>query len=74
MAADAEKTSGTPTDADLAPGERLVRTNALLAEWAACAAADSAPLIDRLEGLGYPVRGKSREEVEAILKGPPAQA
>ena len=45
--------------------------HALLAEWAACSAETSAPLIDRLEALGYAVRGKSREAVTEVLKHPP---
>ncbi len=51
--------------------ERLDVTNALLAEWAACAADGSAPLIERFEAMGYAVRGKSREEVAEVLRHPP---
>ncbi len=54
--------------------ERLEDTNALLAEWAACSAEASAPLIERLEALGYAVRGKSREEVAEVLRHPPGRA
>lgn len=53
------------------PGERLEATNALLAEWAACSAAASAPLIERFEAMGYAVRGRSREEVAEVLRHPP---
>lgn len=56
------------------PAERLEDTNALLAEWAACSADASAPLIERLEALGYAVRGKSREEVAEVLRHPPGRA
>ncbi|WP_336487309.1 hypothetical protein [Methylobacterium nigriterrae] len=55
------------------PSEALARTNAVLAEWAARTAADSAPLIAKLEGLGYAVRGKSEEEIEEVLKHPPTR-
>ena len=51
--------------------DKLAETNALLAEWAARSATDSAPLIDRLEALGYPVRGRSEDEIAAILRAPP---
>lgn len=56
------------------PAERLEDTNALLAEWAAYSADASAPLIERLEALGYAVRGKSREEVAEVLRHPPGRA
>ncbi len=56
------------------PAERLEDTNALLAEWAACSADASSPLIERLEALGYAVRGKSREEVAEVLRHPPGRA
>jgi len=58
-------------DAVADPGERLEATNALLAEWAACSAEESAPLIERFETLGYAVRGKSREEIAEVLRHPP---
>ena len=66
---------GRPHDAtaDGTPAERLEDTNALLAEWAACSAEESEPLVERLEALGYEVRGKSREEVEAALRNPPTR-
>jgi hypothetical protein len=55
------------------PEERLARANVLLAEWAACSAAQSAPLIDRLEAMGYDVKERSREDVVEILKHPPTR-
>ncbi len=61
-------------DASDDPGERLEAMNALLAEWAACSADESAPLIERFEAMGYAVRGKSREEVADVLRRPPGQA
>lgn len=54
--------------------ERLEETNALLAEWAACAAEDSAFLIARLEAMGYAVRGKSHDQVAEVLRRPPERA
>jgi hypothetical protein len=53
------------------PLDRLTTTNALLAEWAACSAEQSPPLIERLEAMGYAVRGKSHEEVAEVLRRPP---
>ncbi|MEE7479140.1 hypothetical protein [Methylobacterium hispanicum] len=55
-------------------GERLDRTNALLAEWAACATENSAFLIERFEAMGYAVRGKSHDEVAEVLRQPPERA
>ena len=52
---------------------RLADINALLADWAACAIEESAPLVERLEALGYAVRGKSHDEVVEVLKHPPAR-
>ena len=69
MATDRNPGPGDAVEVD--PAERLNDTNALLAEWAACSAETSAPLIDRLEALGYAVRGKSREAVTEVLKHPP---
>ena len=69
MASDRNRTPGDAVAFDSA--ERLADANALLAEWAACSAEASAPLIDRLEALGYAVRGKSREAVAEVLKHPP---
>jgi hypothetical protein len=51
----------------------LAATNDLLAEWAACAADESAPLIERFEAMGYAVRGKSHEEVAEALRHPPTR-
>lgn len=59
--------------ADETPAERLESVRALLAEWAASSAEESGPLIERLEALGYAVRGKSREEIAEILKAPPSE-
>ncbi|GJE60394.1 hypothetical protein [Methylobacterium trifolii] len=53
------------------PADKLEATNAVLSEWAARTAADSDALIDRLEGLGYAVRGKSEAEIAEILRRPP---
>lgn len=55
------------------PAERLEQINALLAEWTACSADASAPLIERLESMGYAVRGKSREAVAEVLRHPPGR-
>lgn len=52
---------------------RLAEMNTLLAQWAASSVEESAPLVERLEGLGYAVRGKSREEVAEVLRHPPTQ-
>ena len=49
----------------------LAATNDLLAEWTACAAEESAPLIERLEEMGYEVRGRSHEAVAEALRHPP---
>ena len=49
----------------------LPKVNAALAEWAARSATESDALIERLEGLGYAVRGKSEDEISEILKHPP---
>ncbi len=53
------------------PSAELHTMNERLAAWAACAAEDSPALIERFEAMGYAVRGKSREEVEAALRSPP---
>ncbi|MBP1181963.1 DNA-binding MarR family transcriptional regulator [Methylobacterium sp. PvR107] len=45
--------------------------NNLLAEWAARSATTSAALIDRLEAMGYAVRGKSEDEIADVLHQPP---
>ncbi|GJE42718.1 hypothetical protein [Methylobacterium soli] len=55
------------------PTQGLAETNAILAEWAARSAVESAPLIARLERMGYAVRGKSEEEISEVLKHPPTQ-
>jgi len=55
-----------------ASGERLASMNTMLAEWAACSAAESASLVERFEAMGYRVRGKSRDEIAGVLKHPPS--
>ncbi|MEH3117359.1 MAG: hypothetical protein PGN25_07060 [Methylorubrum populi] len=55
------------------PSERLSETNERLAEWAARSACDSDRLIARFEEMGYEVRGKSEDEIAAILKKPPTR-
>ncbi|MGX7706131.1 hypothetical protein [Methylobacterium sp. Gmos1] len=55
------------------PSAELLTMNERLAAWAACTAEDSPALIERFEAMGYAVRGKSREEVEAVLRCPPTQ-
>ncbi len=55
------------------PQGRLSKVNALLADWAARSAADSDALIDRFEGMGYEVRGKSADEIAEVLKNPPTR-
>lgn len=47
--------------------------NERLAAWAACTAGDSPALVERFEAMGYAVRGKSREEAEAVLRCPPTR-
>ncbi len=56
------------------PSAELHTMNERLAAWAACTAEDSPALIERFEAMGYAVRGKSREEVEAALRCPPTRA
>ena len=60
-----------PRDGD--PAKDLEQMNTLLSEWAARSATDSAALIDSFEELGYPVRGKSEDEIAEILRQPPSQ-
>ncbi|GJD61035.1 hypothetical protein [Methylobacterium frigidaeris] len=55
------------------PSAELQTMNDRLAAWAACTAEDSPALIERFEAMGYEVRGKSREEVEAVLRCPPTR-
>ncbi len=56
------------------PSAELHTMNERLAAWAACATEDSPALIERFEAMGYAVRGKTREEVEAVLRCPPERA
>ncbi|MDP4021428.1 hypothetical protein Q8W71_02240 [Methylobacterium sp. NEAU 140] len=48
--------------------------NGLLAEWAARSASESDALIERFEAMGYEVRGKSTEEIAAVLRRAPTRA
>lgn len=59
--------------ADDAPIDKMPKLNSALAEWAARAAADSEMLIERFEGMGYEVRGKSEDEIAEVLKHPPTR-
>ncbi|KQP09167.1 hypothetical protein ASF26_03735 [Methylobacterium sp. Leaf93] len=52
-------------------GNRLSSMNTMLAEWAAGAACKSDTLIERFEQMGYSVRGKTKEEIEEVLRCPP---
>ena len=64
-----------PTDmSEDSPSEQLAKTNDVLAEWAARSACASDSLIDRIEGMGYEVRGKSEDEIMEVLKNPPTKA
>lgn len=68
--------SDEPDDASegvRAAEEQLTATNAVLAEWTACTLQDSPALVERLEQMGYDVRGKSREAVAEVLKHPPTR-
>jgi hypothetical protein len=62
-----------PSDDMRAAEEQLTATNVLLAEWTACTLENSPALIERLERMGYDVRGKSRDDVAAVLKHPPTR-
>lgn len=59
---------GDPSPPDLG------QVNDILAEWAARSAATSTALIDRLEAMGYEVRGKPEAEIAEILHRPPTRA
>jgi hypothetical protein len=61
------------SDDDKPPADRISEVNAALAAWAARSAGESAMLIERLEGMGYRVAGKSEDEIEEILKKPPGK-
>lgn len=58
-------------DDQKSPADKLAETNAALAEWTARSASESEMLIQRLEGMGYAVAGKSEDEIAEILKKPP---
>lgn len=64
---------GDALDEVRAVEERLATTNVLMAEWAACKLENTPSLVERLEQMGYQVRGKSREAVEEVLKNPPSR-
>jgi hypothetical protein len=70
MASERDGMTSTEHSPD-ASAERLASMNTMLAEWAACSAAESASLVERFEAMGYRVRGKSREEIAEVLKRPP---
>lgn len=59
---------------DDTPADQLSKTNAAMADWAARSAAQSDALIERFEGMGYEVRGKSADEIAEILKHPPTKS
>ncbi|MGH1571416.1 hypothetical protein ACRAWG_12850 [Methylobacterium sp. P31] len=63
--------SPDPQDSDSV--KDLERINDVLAAWAARTAIDSAALIDRFEAMGYEVRGKSEDEIAAVLHHPPTR-
>ncbi len=56
------------------PSEQLIKTNEVLAEWAARSACDSERLLARFEQMGYEVRGKGEDEIAEVLKKPPTRA
>ena len=62
----ADKTDDAST-AQKAATDQLADTNDLLAEWAAASTEDSPALVERLEQMGYEVRGKSQEEVARLI-------
>jgi hypothetical protein len=62
-----------PQRQDGDPEWDLERMNDVLAAWAARSAIDSAALIDRFEAMGYEVRGKSEDEIAAVLHRPPTR-
>ncbi|GLS43231.1 hypothetical protein [Methylobacterium brachythecii] len=61
------------SDHEKPPEEKLPEINAMLAEWTARSADDSAMLLERLKGMGYDVAGKSEDEIAEILKKPPTR-
>lgn len=67
-----DKTDDASSDPKAAT-EQLADTNELLAEWAAASTEDSPALVERLERMGYEVRGKPRDEVAEVLKHPPTR-
>jgi hypothetical protein len=62
------------SDDDKTPAQKLPEIGAMLAEWTAHAAHESAALLQRLEGMGYDVAGRSEAEIVEILKKPPTKA
>lgn len=63
--------SSGPQDDD--PEADLDRVNDLLADWAARSASESEALIERFEAMGYEVRGKTTEEIAAVLRHAPTR-
>jgi hypothetical protein len=62
------------SDDDKPPSEKISEINAALAEWTSRSAGESELLIQRLEGMGYEVSGKSEDEIAEILKRPPTRS
>lgn len=62
-----------PDPQDTHPAADLQRVNDMLAAWAARSVATSGALIDRFEAMGYEVRGKSEDEIAAVLHRPPTR-
>jgi hypothetical protein len=67
-----DKTNHVSSDQEAAT-KQLADINELLAEWAASSTEDNPALVERLEQMGYEVRGKSRETVTEVLKHPPSK-
>ncbi|MCJ2134252.1 hypothetical protein MKK69_09320 [Methylobacterium sp. J-026] len=55
------------------PQRDLQQVNEMLADWAARSATTSEALVERFEAMGYPVRGKSEDEIAEILRRPPTR-
>ncbi|GBU17353.1 MULTISPECIES: hypothetical protein [Methylobacterium] len=55
------------------PTDDLEKANARLAAWAARSAVDSEALVERLEAMGYALRGKSEDEIAEALRHPPTR-
>lgn len=61
------------SERDDTPANALPKATTEFAEWAARAVHESDLLIERFEGLGYEVRGKSEDEIAEVLKHPPTK-